>query len=96
MGAVAKYTKGWIWWLLVFGIAALVVTAAVITFRRKSHHNKAAPVPGPPGAIEKKYAEALSIALQFLDVQKCTLVSSLICSLFIYCILLSLSRIDWT
>ncbi|RWR85937.1 endoglucanase 24-like protein [Cinnamomum micranthum f. kanehirae] len=70
MGAVAKYTKGWIWWLIVIGIAALVVTAAVISFRRKSHHNKASPVPGPPGAIDKKYAQALSFALKFFDIQK--------------------------
>ncbi|XP_058098807.1 endoglucanase 24-like [Magnolia sinica] len=71
MGAVSKYSKGWIWWLIVFGIAALVVTAAVLTIRKKSHRSReAAPVPGPPGAIAKKYAEALRIALQFFDIQK--------------------------
>lgn len=66
------------------GIAALVVTAAVISFRKKSHHNKASPVPGPPGAIDKKYAQALSFALQFFDIQKCTMVSLLIFSLFLF------------
>ncbi|KAL5985937.1 hypothetical protein ACLOJK_027927 [Asimina triloba] len=73
MGAVGKYTKGWIWWLIVLLIAGLVVTAAVITIRRKSGGSKGAaePVPGPPGAITKKYADALKIALQFFDVQKC-------------------------
>lgn len=71
MGAVAKYTRGWIWWLVVLLIAGLVVTGAVISIRRRSRHSgEAAPVPGPPGAIEKKYAEALNIALQFFDVQK--------------------------
>ncbi|GER26599.1 endoglucanase [Striga asiatica] len=31
---------------------------------------EASPVPGPPGAITKKYADALKIAMQFFDVQK--------------------------
>ncbi|XP_077231347.1 endoglucanase 24-like [Tasmannia lanceolata] len=70
MGAVKKYSKGWIWWLIVLLIAALVVTIAVITVRRRSHHSEAAPVPGPPGAIVKKYGDALNLALKFFDVQK--------------------------
>ncbi|KAF6142960.1 hypothetical protein GIB67_003916 [Kingdonia uniflora] len=70
MGSESK-SKGWIWYLIVIAIAALVVTAAVLTFRKKSHHSKgAAPVPGPPGAIEAKYNDALKVAMQFFDVQK--------------------------
>ncbi|KAK9164438.1 hypothetical protein Syun_005340 [Stephania yunnanensis] len=70
MGEESK-SKGWCWWFIPFAILGLVVTAAVITIKKKSHHSaKAAPVPGPPGAIERKYADALKIALQFFDVQK--------------------------
>eukprot|EP01018_Ginkgo_biloba_P016743 Gb_05872 [translate_table: standard] len=74
MGALAKYSKGWIWWLLSVGIAALVATAAVLTIihsRKHSHgHQHPLPVPGPPGAISQKYAGALKVALGFFDVQK--------------------------
>ncbi|XP_077221351.1 endoglucanase 24-like [Tasmannia lanceolata] len=70
MEAVKKQSNGWISWILVLGMAALVLMAAVITVRSKSHHSAAAPVPGPPGAIEKKYGDALNLALQFFDVQK--------------------------
>ena len=67
--------KGFWSWLIVIVIAALVVTGAVFAFRRKSRNSKsepeAAPVPGPPGAITQKYADALSVAVQFFDVQKC-------------------------
>ncbi|XP_068646688.1 endoglucanase 24-like [Aristolochia californica] len=66
-----KRSKGCIWWFIVLVIAALVVTAAVITIRRKSGRSSgAAPVPGPPGAIQKKYSDALNLALKFFDVQK--------------------------
>ncbi|KAF8387731.1 hypothetical protein HHK36_026385 [Tetracentron sinense] len=69
-GPAGSKSKGWCWWLILIVIAAVAVTAAVITIRKKSHHSEAAPVPGPPGAIAKKYADALKIGLQFFDVQK--------------------------
>ncbi|KAF8410466.1 hypothetical protein HHK36_002995 [Tetracentron sinense] len=71
MGADLK-SKGWCGWLVVLVVVAVVVTAVVITVRNKSHHSEseAAPVPGPPGAIAKKYADALKIAMQFFDIQK--------------------------
>ncbi|XP_010941260.1 endoglucanase 24 [Elaeis guineensis] len=69
MGA-SKYTKGCTGWLIVLVVAALVVTAAVVAIRKKTHHAKVLPVPGPPGAITQKYADALSVALQFFQVQK--------------------------
>ncbi|KAG0452700.1 hypothetical protein HPP92_025092 [Vanilla planifolia] len=69
MGA-AKYTKGCTGWLIVLVVAALVVTAVVVGIRKKSHHSGTGPVPGPPGEVTQKYADALSVALQFLQVQK--------------------------
>ncbi|KAI3989492.1 hypothetical protein MKX01_022767, partial [Papaver californicum] len=69
MGAGSK-SKGWCCWIVVLLIAALVVTAAVITIRKKVHKNKPLPVPGPPGSIQKKYSDALAVAMQFFDVQK--------------------------
>ncbi|OVA12644.1 Glycoside hydrolase [Macleaya cordata] len=63
-------SRGWCCWLVVILIAALVVTAIVLTIRKKSHHPKPSPVPGPPGSIEKKYSDALAVAMQFFDIQK--------------------------
>ncbi|MFQ6634092.1 hypothetical protein Gotur_010474 [Gossypium turneri] len=55
-----------IWCLLVLVIGALVVTAAALTILKYLHfskNNEAHP-------INKKYADALELALQFFDVQK--------------------------
>lgn len=74
MGKESK-SKGCLGWFLVIVILALVVGAVVYAIKQKMDHSdddKAAPVPGPPGAIDKKYADALKIAMQFFDVQKCT------------------------
>lgn len=71
MGEKSRSSKGWCGWFLVLVILALVVGAVVITIKKKtSHSDKAPPVPGPPGAIVKKYSDALKIAMQFFDVQK--------------------------
>lgn len=71
MGEKSK-SKGCFGWFLVLVLLALVVGAIVYTIKKKtSHSDKPAPVPGPPGAVEKKYAEALKVAMQFFDVQKC-------------------------
>ncbi|KAK8648924.1 hypothetical protein V6N13_129666 [Hibiscus sabdariffa] len=54
-------------------ILALVVGAVVYTVKKKmdnKNDSKPAPVPGPPGAIDKKYSDALKIAMQFFDVKK--------------------------
>ncbi|XWS25891.1 hypothetical protein CRYUN_Cryun27aG0106600 [Craigia yunnanensis] len=72
MGKESK-SRGCLGWFLVIVILALVVGAVVYTIKKKIDHSnddKPAPVPGPPGAIDKKYAEALEIAMQFFDVQK--------------------------
>lgn len=49
-------------------IAALVVTAVVLYLKSKQHHHSSAT---KPGSIDKNYAQALSISMQFFDVQKC-------------------------
>ncbi|XP_022772662.1 endoglucanase 10-like [Durio zibethinus] len=72
MGKESK-SRGCLGWFLAIAILALVVGAVVYTIKKKMDHSnddKPAPVPGPPGAIDKKYADALKIAMQFFDVQK--------------------------
>lgn len=79
MGKESK-SRGCLGWFLVIVILALVVGAIVYTIKKKMDHgndDKAAPVPGPPGAIDKKYADALKVAMQFFNIQKCTLSLSL-------------------
>ncbi|PKI77425.1 hypothetical protein CRG98_002198 [Punica granatum] len=71
MGA-EKRSRGWCGWFLVAVVLALVAGAIVITVRKRSSHggDEAEPAPGPPGAPDKKYSDALKIAMQFFDVQK--------------------------
>lgn len=73
MGA-EKRSGGWCGWLLVLLILAVVAAAVVVTVKKRSGHggggDEAAPVPGPPGAVQKKYADALKLATQFFDIQK--------------------------
>ncbi|KAL4274074.1 hypothetical protein GQ457_13G008210 [Hibiscus cannabinus] len=72
MGKESK-SRGFLAWFLVLVILALVVGAVVYTVKKKmdnKNDSKPAPVPGPPGAIDKKYSDALKIAMQFFDVQK--------------------------
>jgi len=53
-------------------ILALIIGAIVYTVKKKSEKSEGpAPIPGPPGATDKKYADALKIATQFFDIQKC-------------------------
>ncbi|PSS36548.1 Endoglucanase [Actinidia chinensis var. chinensis] len=70
MESKSPKSKGWWWWLLVFVIAALVVAASLITLWKnfrclgsKGHHDSGV-------TIVDKYAAALSIAMQFFDIQK--------------------------
>ncbi|KAA3488930.1 endoglucanase 10-like [Gossypium australe] len=72
MGKESK-SGGCLGWLLAIVVLALVVGAIVYAVKQKMDHandNKPSPVPGPPGAIDKKYADALKIAMQFFDIQK--------------------------
>lgn len=85
MGA-QKRSRGFCGWFIVAVVLAMVVGAIVLVVKKRSSHgsDEAEPAPGPPGAVDQKYSDSLKIAMQFLDVQKCTL------SL---CFLLSLIRI---
>ncbi|XP_021902667.1 endoglucanase 10 [Carica papaya] len=70
MGRKSK-SRGWCGWFLVLIILALVVGAVVYTIKKRiAKSDDDSPVPGPPGAVQKKYADALNIAMQFFDVQK--------------------------
>ncbi|GER27752.1 endoglucanase [Striga asiatica] len=71
-----KRSRGWCGWFIVLVVLAAIALGIYYTLRQKIHKSDssdAAPVPGPPGAVAKKYADALKIATQFLDIQKCTL-----------------------
>ena len=72
MGEGSK-SKGFFGWFLVLLVMAVIATAIVITVKKKTQHSepKLGPVPGPPGAVEKKYGDALKLAMQFFDIQKC-------------------------
>lgn len=66
-----KSKGGWGWWLVVFVIGALVIAAGVLTLLKDFDDHKNGSGPGHHGAIVKKYADAVEIALHFFDVQKC-------------------------
>ncbi|KAG8050444.1 hypothetical protein GUJ93_ZPchr0009g213 [Zizania palustris] len=68
-------TRGCCGWLIVALVASLVATAAVVAIMKRKPGGggrklKPLPVPGPPGAIDSKYGDALGVALQFFQVQK--------------------------
>ncbi|XAR73785.1 Cellulase [Bertholletia excelsa] len=63
--------SSWFWRFFVLVFAAVVVTVSALTLWNKFHgsHPQGDPRPEPP-VVEEKYAKALSIAMQFFDVQK--------------------------
>ncbi|PSR99599.1 Endoglucanase [Actinidia chinensis var. chinensis] len=65
-------SKGWCGWFLVLVVAALIVVAVVIALKKRNDNSEPdlGPVPGPPGAVQKKYGDALKVAMQFFDIQK--------------------------
>ncbi|GAB4852508.1 hypothetical protein Ancab_016722 [Ancistrocladus abbreviatus] len=71
MGAEKK-SGGCCGWILVIIVAGVLAAAIAVAIKIKHDKSKggAAPVPGPPGAVDSKYADALKIAVQFFDVQK--------------------------
>lgn len=74
MGEKSK-SRGWCGWFIAIIVLASVVLAVVYTvklrMKKSGDDDGGGPVPGPPGAIDKKYADALKLALQFFDIQKC-------------------------
>lgn len=77
-----KY-RGWAWSLLAFIMAVLVAIVAGLTlwdWYRKSkyahdhHHHH---LLRPPATVDDKYANALGVAMQFFEVQKCIISSML-------------------
>lgn len=73
MGKKSRSKGGWWGWLLVLIVAAAIAFGIFVTIKKKQNdsNSEAAPVPGPPGAVTKKYADALNTAMQFFDIQKC-------------------------
>ncbi|XP_071732021.1 endoglucanase 10-like [Rutidosis leptorrhynchoides] len=61
-------------WFIVLIVVGAIALALGFTLKNKFHHgggdDDILPVPGPPGAVTKKYGDALKIALQFFDIQK--------------------------
>lgn len=90
-----KGSRGWCGWFLAFIVLGAVAFAIFYTVRSKTHKSDSgpAPVPGPPGAIAKKYADALKVATQFLDIQKCTF-PSFFFFLHLMCVIRSLCNAD--
>lgn len=70
----ARKSRRWFRWiivLIVLGVVAFGIWMIIHKKNQSSDKDSAAPVPGPPGAINQKYSDALKLALQFFDVQKC-------------------------
>ncbi|AAF87112.1 F10A5.13 [Arabidopsis thaliana] len=67
-------SRGWCGWFIAIIVLASVILAVVYTVKlrtkKSGDDDGGGPVPGPPGAIDKKYADALKLALQFFDIQK--------------------------
>jgi len=59
-------------WFIVLIVVGAIAIALGLTLKNKFHHNDDdEPAPGPPGPVTQKYGDALKIALQFFDIQKC-------------------------
>lgn len=71
--AKPKDKEGWFWWAVVLVIAALLIVASSITLWKKfgHFHWKGSHSHGGHGPIVDKYSDALNIAMQFFDVQRC-------------------------
>ncbi|CAL5384756.1 unnamed protein product [Camellia sinensis] len=59
-------------WCIVLVVVALVAIVLVITLTNKIGLSEPvlSPVPGSPGTVQKKYGDALKVAMQFFDVQR--------------------------
>lgn len=70
-------------WFIALIVVLAIALALGFTLKNKFHHGGGddgnLPVPGPPGAVTKKYGDALKLALQFFDIQKCKFKFMLYC-----------------
>lgn len=66
-----RFNVAWFWWLTVFAIGALVLTASVLSILNKLHGSDSTELPTHPASVVQNYATALELAVQFFDVQKC-------------------------
>lgn len=58
-------------WFIGIIVLIGVVLAIVFTVRHKASHSDGGGDDIAPGSVDKKYADALKIAMQFFDIQKC-------------------------
>ncbi|MFS7938954.1 putative cellulase [Helianthus anomalus] len=68
-----KKSGGCMGWFIVLIVVGAIALALGFTLRNKFHHDDDgdSPVPGHPGPVAQKFGDALKIALQFFDIQKC-------------------------
>lgn len=74
------------WFLALLVLAAIAAAIAVVVKVKMDHHHSApklGPVPGPPGPVVKKYGDALTLAMQFFQVQQCNFLVPLVSLLFV-------------
>ncbi|KAL5557572.1 hypothetical protein UlMin_039808 [Ulmus minor] len=68
--AVETKSNGWLWWVLVLVLGALVAAASVLTLIGYFKHSKPSRTRNRQGPIVDEYASALEVAMQFFDIQK--------------------------
>lgn len=68
-----SHKPGWCWLLFACVLAALVVIAAFVALSRDFHFFRSDDSRHARSIVVDKYADALTIAMQFFDVQKCML-----------------------
>lgn len=90
MGEKSK-KGGWCGWIIALVVVAAAAGAIVVLFMKK--HNGSGS-DAASGASEKKYGDALKIAMQFFDVQKCKVSCDILKLGFAFCdVLCLLSRL---
>lgn len=83
-GSESSRSGGFCGWFIVLLVLGVIAAAIVVTVKVKKNHHSApelGPVPGPPGPVVQKYGHALTLAMQFFEVQQCNVLGlhSLFC-----------------
>lgn len=86
MGEKSK-KGGWCGWIIALIVAAAAAGAIVVLVMKK---HKDSSTDAASGASEKKYGDALKIAMQFFDVQKCKVPYDILKLGFVLCDVLCL------